>query len=308
LNSAPFCLQSPPKKFYLHRLLLSTLLGLLLALLVLAILPPWLFVYALTHPKCGEPIPISGVSVPEEHWLVTGDGHLLRAWYYPSQNGAAILALGGMGGSLGVNLPPVEFLARRGYGILQIDSRACAKPPGPVTLGYREARDAAAGLTFLLERPEIDPNRIGTFGFSMGAAAAIRCAANQPQIAALVADGGYSNLGENFAGYKQGGFYAQVTGFLSSLAYRTLTGLDPNRSSPVDDIAALHPRPLLLIYGEAEDGPPVADLWQAASPPKELWIVPGGTHGNNQRVAPEEYERRVVEFFNHSLLYADGND
>jgi fermentation-respiration switch protein FrsA (DUF1100 family) len=282
-------------------LLLSAILGVLLGLLILAVLPPWIFVYALTHPACKTPAILKALPPLEEHFLQTADGLALRAWYYPSRNHGAIIALGGMGGSLGTDLPPVERLVRRGYGVLQIEGRACAKPPAPVTLGYREAEDAAAGLAFLKTRPEVDAQRIGIFGFSMGGAAAIRFAARESGIAVVVADGGYSNLAANFDAYGSGGFYTRVVGCLSRLGYQALTGVNPAHSSPVDDVGRISPRPLLLIYGEAEAGPPVEALWQAARPPKELWLVPGGSHGTNHAAAPEEYERRVVEFFNQAL-------
>jgi dienelactone hydrolase len=79
--------------------------------------------------------------------------------------------------------------------VLQIDSRACARPSAPVTLGAKETHDAEAGLEFLLGRPEVE--EIGVFGFSMGAAAAVRTAAQRTEIAAVVAEGGYYNLGDD---------------------------------------------------------------------------------------------------------------
>lgn len=301
LKSTPIHTPLHPKFFPLPRLVLSASLGILIALLILSILPPWIFTYALTHPGCNDPNPIAGLPQPKEHLLRTADGLALRAWYYPSKNKAGIIALGGMGGSLGTNLPPVEILVRQGYGILQIDGRACAQPAAPVTLGYWEAQDAATGYAFLRNQPEIDTQRIGVYGFSMGGAAAIRFASREPGVAAVVVDGGYSNLGENFAGYGQGGMPTRWMGFISGLAFRLQTGIDPFTSNPAGDISAISPRPLLLIYGEAEAGSPLNTLWQAAGLPKERWIVPGGSHGRNHLAAPDEYFRRVVEFFNLAL-------
>ncbi len=136
----------------------------------------WMYVNALTHPGCpSPPSPITDLPAPEEYWLETADGLRLRAWYYPSRNGAAIIALGGMGGALGQNLPPVDFLIREGFGVLQLDTRACARPAAVVSLGAKEVQDAEAGLSFLADRPEV--MEIGIFGFSMGASAALRMAA-----------------------------------------------------------------------------------------------------------------------------------
>jgi predicted alpha/beta-fold hydrolase len=44
-------------------------------------------------------------------------------------------------------------------------------------------------------------------------------------------------------------------------------------------------------------------LYQAAGEPKELWILPHGGHGGYLQAEPEEFERRVVSFFDTALLH-----
>ena len=74
-----------------------------------------IYVWALTHPGCSIGIlPAANLPQPEEVWLENLDGQRLRAWYYPPQNKAAILAAGAGTGSLGDNLPPVSFLIEYG--------------------------------------------------------------------------------------------------------------------------------------------------------------------------------------------------
>jgi len=46
-------------------------------------------------------------------------------------------------------------------------------------------------------------------------------------------------------------------------------------------------------------------LYNAAQQPKELWIVTGAGHGGYIGVAPQEYERRVVTFFDKALGTGD---
>jgi uncharacterized protein len=289
-----------------HRILKLSLFALLVLILVYLAgntLLAWIYAYSLTHPSCNlNPLNLSGFPQPEEHWLATADGISIRAWYYPSQNGAAVLATGGMDGALGQGLPPVGFLLQRGYGVLQIDSRACAKPSTPVTLGGKEVLDLSAGLDFFRARPEVE--HIAAYGFSMGAASAVRAAALHAEIAAIVAEGGYFNLGQDFveADSRQSPlrklFLYTIAG-----AYWVQSGLNPRRLSPIDDLPRLSPRPVLLIYGEKEASSGRARAqYAAANEPKTLWIVPGGNHGTNYSIAPEEYERRVLRFFDHYLL------
>jgi fermentation-respiration switch protein FrsA (DUF1100 family) len=42
-------------------------------------------------------------------------------------------------------------------------------------------------------------------------------------------------------------------------------------------------------------------LYDAAGEPKELWFEPAAGHHGLPEVAPEEYERRVVGFFDQCL-------
>lgn len=269
----------------------------------------WFYSSFLTHPSCqASPAQIPDIPAPQEIWLKTADGLSLKGWYYPGKNGAAILALGGMGGALGENLPPVNFLIQKGYGVLQIDSRACARPVRPVTLGAKEVFDAEAGLAFLQGQPDV--KSIGIFGFSMGAAAAIRTTARRPEIAAVVAEGGYFNLGDDLIEPE-----SQVSllrrGFLYLIAgsYWLQTGANPWEISPIDDLAAISPRPVLLIYGEGEvaSGRALAQF-AAAREPKGLWVVPGGAHGSNFAASPGEYRRQVTEFFNRAMKLNPATD
>lgn len=289
-----------------RRLLKSALL--IFSLLVLVYLAgntalAWVYSYTLTHPGCNpNPPQLNDFPAPEEHWLVTLDGISIRAWYYPGKNGVAILASGGMGGALGENLPAVGFLLRQGYGALQIDSRACAKPASPVTLGGKEALDLAAGVDFLKSRPEVKD--VGVLGFSMGAASAVRAAAQHLEIVAVAAEGGYFNLGNDFVepGSRQSPLRNLFLYTIAS-AYWLQSGVNPWEVSPIDDLPRLSPRPVLLIYGEKEAASGRASAqFAAAGEPKVLWIVPGGDHGSNYRMAQQEYERRILEFFNQYVL------
>jgi dipeptidyl aminopeptidase/acylaminoacyl peptidase len=289
------------------RVLRLTILAVAVAVVILDAALSWIYVRALIWPICvGEHPRIPGARSAEEIYLRTVDGPQLRAWYYPSENSAAIITLGGTGGALGENLPLAGPLIAEGYGILQIDSRACANPPSTVTLGFLEADDARAGLAYLKSRPDVDPSRVGLYGFSMGGVAAIRAAARNPEIAGVVAEGGYYNLGGDIveAGRSQP-LSRRI--FLFSIAgmFWLQTGINPWASSPIDDLPKLSPLPILLIYGENEvDASRAFEQFAAANEPKELWVVPGGSHGGNHLAAPEEYRRRVIHFFDNQLLPA----
>lgn len=288
---------------HFRNLVVFAMLAVLGGYIVINISVAWIYVYMLGHPRCYNPQPpAGGDSPPQLIQLATPDGLRVPAWYYPARNGAAILAIDGPAGALGGRQPPVEFLLEAGYGVVKMGSRVCADPPAAVTIGANEVLEAQAAVQFLQSQPEV--SHIGVFGFSMGGVTAIRTAARQPAIEAVIAEGGYYNMGRDFVEadrqvplWQRFFFYTIAGAFW--LQYR----VNPFEISPVDDIAHISPRPILLIYGSKELAAGRGDLqYAAAQEPKTLWVVPGGTHGGNYTLAAQEYRRRVQEFFDQYLL------
>jgi pimeloyl-ACP methyl ester carboxylesterase len=86
------------------------------------------------------------------------------------------------------------------------------------------------------------------------------------------------------------------------IGYRLMTGYDLSVLSPVSVIDEIAPRPILLIYGTAEPSLPGARLQLAAAGENaQLWEVPGAGHGGYMDVAPAEFERRVIAFYNSAF-------
>ncbi len=295
-------LQSTPAR--IRRLIFLTAAGVGGAFLVIQLALAWNYVGSLTAPACLSPPPLPGdLPKPNKIWIEAADGGRVPAWFFPGVRSAAVITMGGIEGALGNRLPPAAPLIRSGFTVLQLGSRACGDPVLPVTLGFDEARDTEAGLDFLLGRPEVDRQRIGVFGFSMGGVAAIRSAARRPEISAVVAEGGYFNLGRDMveADHSQP---LPVQALLYSVAgiFWLRTGVNPWSSSPIDDLPLISPRPLLLIYGKFElDDGRALQQYEAASEPKQLWIVPGAGHGQSYSLNTEAYEQRVLDFFISAL-------
>ncbi|MBI1877298.1 MAG: dienelactone hydrolase family protein, partial [Chloroflexi bacterium] len=185
-------------------------------------------------------------------------------------------------------------------------SRRCAGMGG-LSLGYREVDEVADALDYLQIRPEVDPERIGVYGFSSAGATAIMAAARLPQLKAVVAEGGYGDFAEEtltlVAVPRSLGDYFQIEYFWSIRQfYALLTGLDINLLSPEDVIGQISPRPILLIYGSKEVSLAGAHRQQAAAGKNaDLWVVEGAGHGNYFDVASKEYETRLTTFFDQSL-------
>jgi hypothetical protein len=62
---------------------------------------------------------------------------------------------------------------------------------------------------------------------------------------------------------------------------------------------------ILYTYGELDDTTPpeMAHRFEAASNiPTDLWLVPSTKHTLSLATAPEEYQRRVIGFFDDAFL------
>jgi fermentation-respiration switch protein FrsA (DUF1100 family) len=80
--------------------------------------------------------------------------------------------------------------------------------------------------------------------------------------------------------------------------------VSPDRVVPRDYVAAISPRPLLLIHGLADTEVSPANseiLFAAAGEPKELWLVPDIDHTRGMRDRQDEYSERIVQFFDQHL-------
>jgi hypothetical protein len=240
-----------------------------------------------------------GIAHVEDVTFQTPDGVTAHGWYLLPTNGAVIVLVPGLGGARDGMFDDAAILARHGYGLLMYDPRACNQPGARNSLGYVETNELLGAVEYLSRR---DVKRIGALGFSEGSVIVIRGAARDERIGAAVAEGGFHNLAQHIFRGNSPSPVRRLVEWQIAMFFRLDTGMDPAAVSPVTDIGHISPRSLLLIYGEheAEDGGAEL-LYNAAHEPKGLWIVPGAGHGGYIGVVPQEYERRVIAFFDTTL-------
>ncbi len=228
----------------------------------------------------------------------------LTAWYIPSRNGASILLLQGHWAARDGRLPEAALLARHGYGVLLLDPHPCAAPGTPHTIGYAEVDDVAAAVTWLKQQPDISGGKIGVDGFSSGGVIAVQSAAHNTDLRAVIAEGNFHDLISNIAPRSaQNDLAGGLIKSVIVLFFRYYTGVDPALVRPIDSVAKISPRPLFLIAGEGEAAANhTLAQFEAAGQPKQLWLVPEVGHGGYLDRWPQEYERKVVGFFDQYLL------
>jgi len=230
------------------------------------------------------------------------DGSTLFGRFLPARNGATIIILHGLGGTHTDMLIFAELLVHAGFGVFMIDLRAHGSSDGDTsTFGLKEADDVAGAVDYLLTRLDVNGQKIGAFGISLGAQAALRAALKTEYIRALVLEGlGPVNLSDH------GGKPASLNRWLNLpfnwLHYRLfelMTG--GGQVSVIEVIGKISPRPILFIAGGAKDIYFTRIFYQAAKDPKELWELPNADHGAAILGNSEEYAKRVVIFFKREL-------
>jgi hypothetical protein len=117
--------------------------------------------YVVTHTARAEVPRAEFGNAFEDVQFRTSDGLLLKGWYIPSQNGAAVIAFPGRPGPQ----KQARMLARHGYGVLLFDRRGEGESEGdPNAFGWGGERDlyaAAAVPAALLAHDVVQPARNG---------------------------------------------------------------------------------------------------------------------------------------------------
>jgi len=281
---------------YTRRLLLT--FGTLVVAFV--VLFPVAIAYVVTHASRAA-VPAADLGVAHENVeFTTSDGLRLRGWYIPSRNGAAVISFPGRASSQ----QRAKLLARHGYGVLLFDRRGEGESEGdPNLFGWQGERDIHAAVTYLQGRPDVDRDRIGGIGLSVGGEMMIEAAAESDDLKAIVSEGASSrsvrdelaNPGGGWPEIIGNGFATLATAvFSSNLPPATLQSLVPEISGAV-----------FFVYGEngqPAEKPANTAFYAAAHGEKEIWEVPGSGHIGGVDAQPVEYERRVVGFFDRTLL------
>jgi fermentation-respiration switch protein FrsA (DUF1100 family) len=256
-------------------------------------------------------VPISGDTPADRGFAYsdvrfeTEDGVTIAGWYIPSTNGAAVIAVHGAGRNRTKTLEHAVMLAGNGYGVLMIDLRGYGESEGsPNSMGWTGYRDIPAAVAFLESRDDVDDGRVGGLGLSMGGevllqAAGVESGSGQ---AAVVSEGAgartYKEVLELPGSSK---FIATPSLFVRETAIQVLTGVGvPQRND--EAIARFAPNPVMLISGDLGEEREWNRIMRDRSLDSvDLFEAEGG-HIDGLVTQPEEYESRVIGFFDRNLL------
>ncbi len=233
--------------------------------------------------------------------LTTSDGLELEGWYIPSQNGAAVIAFPGRKGTQA----HARMLARHGYGVLLFDRRGEGESDGDSNMfGWGGEKDIFAAIDFLKEQPDVDDHRIGGIGFSVGGELLLQAAAENGDLAAVISEGAgtrtFSEDIQEFEGLGRLWGYPILAMKTAAVSVFSNTMPPPDLTTLVPRIA---PRPVFLIWAPKTGGENMNPVYhRLAGSDATIWKIPESEHIQGIAARPDEYERRVVDFFDESLL------
>jgi dienelactone hydrolase len=236
----------------------------------------------------------------EQVTVRTSDGLRLAGWYVRSRNGAAVISYPTRAGKL----PQARMLVRHGYGVLLVDARGYDGSQGdPNLFGWNDTKDINAAVAWLERQPDVQGGRIGGIGFSVGGEAMLQAAASDPRLRAVISEGaGVRSVREDVLRGPRGWFALPEAALQSAaLAVMSATAPPPSLKKLVPRIA---PRHVFFIYaGHGAGGEELnLDYCRAAHAPKALWLIPEANHTGGFEARPDQYEQRVIGFFDRALL------
>ena len=229
--------------------------------------------------------------------MTAGAGQL-TAFYRPSRNGRLVILLHGTDASRAALMPEARVLVGHGFGVLLPDLPGHGASDGKIQWGAAERAAVGDCVAWLVSQPENVALKLGLYGFSFGSTVAIQYAAVDERIKALAVAGAFPTVMQLFEA--ESGHYGLIAQYSWLAAYYT-QGTDIREHQPIQLIASLAPRPLLIISGSSDALVPsyLSDkLFDAALPPKRRLVINGAKHGTYLKADEAKFTSELITFFN----------
>lgn len=286
------------------KIIAATLAAVASAFLSLVVVGGFFLVRALMPLQAGEIIdPTTFLGNAQSLAFQTPDGKAHSGWFFPGLRAAPLVVIcHGYNSSRSEILTLATSLQQHRYNVFAFNFAGHGESPvGYTTLGYKETEELLAALALLATRTDIDTERIGLWGYSLGAYAVLSAAPRSPQVKALVVDSAYpvpesllrlelENLGANMI---------PLLTSISTLEFRLLAVYYGGQLHPTEARSSLAGLPKLFVVGS--DAPALAamtrELYQEVPEPKELAELPRTNMASLTEQERRNYENLVVGFF-----------
>lgn len=216
-----------------------------------------------------------------------------------------VFLLHGRSGKKEDMLAIAERFVAAGYRCLVYDARCHGESDGEnCTFGHAEKGDFRAvldqTLALLGDRGE-NPGQLCAVGISLGASVLLQSLPDEPRLSAVVAVAPFATLPDVVNHSARRNIYRHIPLWLIAGTMRTggfRAGFDPFQVSPLRGVEQTT-RPIFFVHGELDEVIPVEHtrrLHAAAAGPKQLRLIPDGTHGNVLAKGGDALYREMIEF------------
>lgn len=231
-------------------------------------------------------------------------GNNIKGWYAESNNrDKAILLLHPLRCSRMFMESRAQFLLKNGYSVCLIDMQAHGETKGEkVTFGYKESDDVIATVNYL--KRVMGYKKIGILGTSLGGAAALY-QSKKIKADAIILESVYPEIRtaiDNRVKMHLGPLSKIITPILVN-QIKPILKIDPSELNPLNHIND-NTAPKFVISGKEDKRTTEAEtlkLYEKIKSEKELWLLDNAKHEDLYKIAPKDYEEKVLSFFNKYL-------
>lgn len=241
----------------------------------------------------------------EDVEMTTEDGLTLRGWYIPpdaEDADSAAIFLHGLSSNRLHFIQEAKVLHEAGYGALLYDMRGHGASDGQFSsLGANEVDDVAYAIDFLGARGIED---IVVIGESVGGATALMATERYSQVQGVIAISAFSSPKDLINDLNGRLGLPELFDNLVIFWMEQFTNSDMTTVTPLTAVDEIESKPVLVMHGGRDTTVPMSHarrLFDATTPPNELWIIPEGGHGIVGWLRGEEYATRLVDFMETAL-------
>jgi len=257
------------------------------------------------HPAFTKTPGSYGLEYQTVRFSARGDDTEIAAWYIPNSDAERVMILvhgrdaNKRDAVFGTYSKFAADLHQAGYAILMIDLRGHGESEGErYSFGVYERRDVLGAVDWLRDHG-FQEGGIGVHGMSMGTASVIGAAFEEPAIEILILESAFANLypliqerWEEESGLPN--FFLPGVFIMNRILY----GYGLRDIRPVDELAMVAPRPVLIIHCTTDEMIPLAQAYQLAEalPYTEMYLFDACEHANIYRDYAEEYTSVVTKY------------
>lgn len=247
----------------------------------------------------------------EDVEIIGDDNNKLQGWMIHSSSpkeSPTVILIHGWNHTRASMISHINLFINNGYNVFAYDQRCHgASDVARMGFGETEGKDFKKVLDYLVTRDDIDVDKLVALGISLGGASIMYASPFEGKLKGIIWEGPWA-FDECMTGYMAENRFGLILGVLikSALALGAAlwAGGKPNHGYPVKYIHKISPTPILFIRGNNDLTVPdvcAKAIIDACPEPKETWFHNEGGHRKAIQYYPEEYQKRVISFFDKYL-------